>query len=54
MLVRLKRELDVFQKDDRLVACVLVEPDLADTEYARCVEEFGNHRDDLPRKTDVL
>src|SRR5262249_50814225 len=42
------------EEDRRLVLRVLVQPDLADAQDARMVEELGDHLDDLPRELDVL
>ncbi len=41
-------------EDGRLVARVLVQPDLADPKHAGPVEELGDHGDHLARQSDVL
>ena len=54
LLVGLHGQLDVLQKHGRLVARVLVEPDLADAQHARPVEKLRDHRDHFARQRDVL
>ncbi|TXT35189.1 MAG: hypothetical protein FD138_1469 [Planctomycetota bacterium] len=41
-------------EDDRLVLRVLVEPDLADAEHSRLVDELRDHLDDFTREFDVF
>ena len=53
-LVRLRRQVEVLLKDGRLVGGVLVQPDLADAEHVRLLEELGDQRDDFARERDVL
>ena len=43
LLVGLRGEVEVLQEDDRLVAGVLVQADLADAQHAGLVEELGDH-----------
>ena len=47
-------QLQVFDKNGRLVTRVLVEPDLTDPEHVWRVEELRDQLDDLTRQRDVL
>jgi hypothetical protein len=53
-LAMLRRQVDVFEEDGRLVLRVLVQADLADPQDAGVIEELGDHLDDLARQPDVL
>src|SRR3954467_4955928 len=54
LLRRSYRQIEMIQKHRCLVARIFIESNLSNPQHARPIEKFGNHRNDFPRKRNVL